>query len=357
MTRAPVLVIAEVGVNHNGSVALARRMIRAAARAGADVAKFQAFRPGRLVVAGAPKAAYQARNSGRRESQDVMLRRLELVPAQHRTLRAECRANGVDYMASPFDEESLRHVVRLRVRRLKLGSGEITNGPLLLAAARTRLPLILSTGMASLGEIEQALAVVAYGRRGGERRPSPKALSRVLSGRGVWADLQSSVTLLHCTTMYPAPFGDANLRAIDTLRRSFGLPVGYSDHTPGIAVALAAVALGATVIEKHFTIDRALPGPDQAASLEPAEFSALVRGVREIEQSLGDGRKSCALSELPNRDVARKSLRAAGRIRAGERLTERNVTAKRPGTGRSPMETWALLGARAPRDFEPDEPL
>lgn len=352
-----VFIIAEIGVNHDGSVPRARRLIREALRAGADAVKFQSFHVERLIVKGTRKASYQIRNTGGGESQDAMLARLALTPAAQRQLHDYATASGIEFLSSPFDEVSLRELARLGVRRLKIPSGEITNGPLLLAAARTRLPILLSTGMSSLGEVEEALAVIGFGLIRQASRPSRRTIQKALTSTAVWQALRAKVTLLHCTTQYPTPFADANLRAMQTLAGAFGLPVGYSDHTSGIAVALGAAALGATVIEKHFTLDRTLPGPDHKASLEPDEFAAMVHGVRAVEASLGGGRKACTPSELSNREIARKSLVAATAVRRGERLTAEMLTAKRPGNGRSPMDYWDLLNTRASRDLDADDRL
>jgi N-acetylneuraminate synthase len=326
-----VFVIAEAGVNHNGSLDLALELVDVAAAAGADAVKFQTFRAAALATAGAGKAAYQERTTGE-GSQRAMLERLELDEAAHRALADRAEARGIEFMSAPFDHESLDLLVRLGVRRLKLGSGELTNGPLLEAAARTGLPLILSTGMATLEEVTDAVRLV----------------------RAAGA---ADVTVLHCTTEYPAPPGEVNLRAIATMREALGVPVGYSDHTIGVTVTLAAVALGASVIEKHFTTDRTLPGPDHPASLEPAELAELVSTVRTVEEALGDGVKRPTASELPNLAVARKSLVAASPIAAGEAFTTANVAVKRPGTGISPMRIRDVLSRTASRDYAADELL
>ena len=326
-----VFVIAEAGVNHNGSLDLALDLVDIAAMAGADAVKFQTFRAASLATAGAEKAAYQRRTTGE-ESQLAMLERLELDEPAHRAIIARCEERGIEFMSAPFDHESLALLARLGVRRLKLGSGELTNGPLLRAAAETRLPLILSTGMATLDEVAAALALVRD------------------SGA-------TDVTILHCTTEYPAPPDEVNLRALTTMRDAFAVPIGYSDHTVGIAVALAAVALGATVIEKHFTSDRGLPGPDHPASLEPGELADLIRGVRTVEAALGDGAKRPSPSELPNLPIARKSLVAARAITAGEQFDDGNLAVKRPGSGISPMRYWEILERRASRAYAADELL
>lgn len=326
-----VFVIAEAGVNHNGSLDLALELVDVAAAAGADAVKFQTFRADALVTGSAGKAAYQQRATGD-GSQLAMLKRLELDESAHRAIAARCAERGIEFMSAPFDHESLDLLVRLDVRRLKLGSGELTNGPLLAAAARTGLPLILSTGMSTLEEVREALQLV----------------------RDAGSD---DVTLLHCTSEYPAPPDEVNLRAMATMRDALGVPVGYSDHTVGITVALAAVAMGASVIEKHFTTDRSLSGPDHRASLEPTELAELVATARTVEAALGDGVKRPSPSELPNLAVARKSIVAATSIGRGEPFTEGNLTVKRPGAGISPMRMPRILAQRASRAYEPDELL
>lgn len=343
------LIIAEAGVNHNGSLERALALVDAAAEAGADVVKFQTFRADALASDVAPKAAYQVRETGGGESQLAMLRRLELDEAAHHALIARCAERGIRFLSTPFDLGSLDLLLRLGISVLKLGSGEVTNAPLLLAAGRCGLPVILSTGMATLGEVEQALAAVAFGALHGDRQPDRAALSGILSTPEAWAVLRGRVTLLHCTTDYPTPYADVNLKAMDTLAGAFGLPVGYSDHTPGIAVSLAAVARGAVVIEKHFTLDRTLPGPDHKASLEPDELAELVAGARAVTAALGDGLKAPRPCEIPNIAVARKSLIAARDIAAGEVYTADAVAVRRPGSGRSPFDLWDTLGQPAPR--------
>ncbi len=353
-----VLVIAEAGVNHNGSVDRALRLVDAAAAAGADIVKFQTFRADRLVRRSARKAAYQRADGDPGETQFDLVRRLELDEAAFRRIAAHCRDGGIEFASTPFDEDSLDFLVSdLDVRRLKMPSGEITNGPLLLAAGRARRPVILSTGMATLGEIEAALAALAFGRLGSAAAPAGEDIALAGQSPEGQAELAASVTLLHCSSEYPAPLGDVHLRAMATLRRAFGLPVGYSDHTEGITVPIAAAALGAVVIEKHFTLDRALPGPDHRASLEPAELGAMVRAIREVEQALGTPHKGPQPGEADVRAVARKSLVAATAIAAGEAFTAANLTAKRPGGGRSPMTVWSLLGQPAPRAYAADEPI
>jgi N,N'-diacetyllegionaminate synthase len=329
-----VLIIAEAGVNHNGELALARRLVDAAATAGADLVKFQTFSADRLVTTDARKADYQSASSGADESQHAMLHRLELTRDMHTELLSHCRARRIGFFSTGFDIESMALLAGLGLDRFKIPSGEITNLPYLRYIGGLGKPLILSTGMATLGEIEAALAVL-------EQAGTPR----------------ERITVLHCNTQYPTPMADVNLRAMLTLRDAFGVQVGYSDHTLGIEVAVAAVALGATVIEKHFTLDRSMSGPDHQASLEPAELTAMVTAIRNIERALGDGIKRPTPSEANNRPVARKSLVAACAVRRGEPFTEQNVTVKRPGTGLSPMQLDAVLGRKAPRDFAADELL
>ena len=350
-------VIAEAGVNHNGDPALAHALVDAAVEAGADCVKFQTFKADKLASAGAKKAAYQEASTGPEESQRAMLRRLELSEAIHHELLGRCVRRGIEFLSTPFDQDSLRFLVDdLGLRRLKLGSGELTNGPLLLDAARTRLPLILSTGMASLGEVEDAVALLCFAWLHPDREPPPLDLRRPCIEKASDLLVQRLI-LLQCTTEYPAPFADVNLRAMDTLRERFGVLVGLSDHTPGIAAPIAAVARGARVIEKHFTLDRSLPGPDHGASLEPGELAAMITAIRQIEAALGRPEKTAAASELGNRAIARKGVVAAVAIAAGEPFTHATLTSKRPEQGLSPMRLWELLGRRAARAYAEDEPI
>lgn len=327
------LIIAEAGVNHNGDAALARRLIEAAAASGADLVKFQTFSAERLVTANAAKAPYQVAAAGPgEESQRSMLKRLELSPQLHASLIEHCRSCGIRFFSTAFDLQGVDLLVELGADLFKVPSGEITNLPYLRHIGSHGKPVILSTGMASLGEIEAALGVL-------EQAGTPR----------------NRITVLHCTTEYPAPMAEVNLRAMQTIQRAFDVAVGYSDHTVGIEVAVAAVALGAAVIEKHFTLDRNLPGPDHKASLEPAELRAMIAAIRNIEQALGSGIKSLTPSEAKNIDVARKSLVAARPIRTGETFTADNLTTKRPGIGVSPMRWDEVIGRRAQRDFGADE--
>ena len=351
----PTYIIAEAGVNHNGSLDLAQKLVYAAKDAGADAVKFQTFRADALASAVAPKAAYQQRLTEAGESQLEMLKRLELNRESHETLLPLAHELGLDFLSTPFDLGSLMLLDELGLETIKLPSGEMTNAPLLFETARRGKQVILSTGMSTLGDIEDALSFLALGYLEPDAAPSLSAARDTYAVPEARSVLGANVTLLHCTTEYPAPFADVNLSVLGTLRAAFGLRVGFSDHTPGLAAPTAAVALGAQVIEKHLTLDRTLPGPDHKASLEPAEFAALVTAVRQVEQALGSPFKLPAASERPNRAVARKSLVAALPIRAGEAFTAANLTLKRPGTGVSPIFYYEYLGRPAPRDFAADE--
>jgi N-acetylneuraminate synthase len=329
MSSAKVIVIAEAGVNHNGSLDTARRLVEAAKDAGADAVKFQTFKAEALVSRGAPKAAYQRRLTNADESQFDMLKRLELDAAAHADIMAHCRRVGIDFMSSPFDEDSADVLENLGLQRFKLGSGELTNLPLLAHVARKGKPLILSTGMATLGEVEAALD--AFHKHGG-----------------------TDVTLLHCVTQYPTPVEQVNLRAMLTLHAAFGVPVGYSDHTEGTEVAIAAVALGARVIEKHFTLDRCMEGPDHKASLEPGELARMVREIHSVCLALGDGIKRPALCEVANIPIARKSIVAARSIMKGAVISKEDLSIKRPGHGIAPADLDKIIGLRAATDLQAD---
>ncbi len=351
--HARVLVIAEAGVNHNGDLDLAIRLVESAVKAGADIVKFQTFRAESLATGKAGKAAYQARNDSSQETQLEMLRRLELSTAAHQVLISACQQYGITFLSTPFDHTSLRFLVdELGLSTLKFSSGDLTNGPLLLEGARRAQQIILSTGMASLGEVEEALAVLAFGYvADAQDTPSRGAFAAAYASAEGREVLRNRVRLLHCTTEYPAPAADVNLRAMQTLHHAFRLTVGYSDHTEGIAVPIAAVALGARVIEKHFTLDRRLPGPDHMASLESEDLTRMVHAIREVELAMGDGIKTPRPSEQANMSVARKSLVAAKPIHQGEPFTKDNVAVLRPGDGRSPMGYWDVLGETAAHDY------
>ncbi len=355
-----VLVIAEAGINHNGSLERALTMVDAAADAGADAVKFQTFRTDELVTASAPTAAYQASATGGEASQATMLRKLELDRAAHETLIQRCAERGVIFLSTPFDLPSLDLLsTGLGLGTLKFSSGDMTNGPLLLAAARTGCRLIVSTGMSTMDEVAEALGVIAFGLQHPEGHPDkPEALAAARTEPGMQARLIDIVTLLQCTSAYPTEFDEVHLRVMDSLSSTFGVPVGFSDHTPGILASLAAAARGARIIEKHFTLDRKLPGPDQAASLEPHEIAEMVRSIRIVERIVGDRTdKIPSPGEQDTARVARKSVVAARDIRDGELLTEQNLAVKRPGTGLSPMGYWGLLGRTAQRSYRRDEPI
>ncbi len=326
------LVIAEAGVNHNGDLILAKKLIDVAADAGADIVKFQTFNADRLVTRHAKKADYQIQATDSNESQHEMLRRLELTAEMHKELIAYCAARNIGFFSTGFDTESINLLVGLGQDNFKIPSGEITNLPYLRHIGHYAKPVILSTGMATLDEIKSALEVL---ERAGTKR--------------------DQITVLHCNTEYPTPMSDVNLQAMLSIRDALGVAVGYSDHTMGIEVAIAAVALGATVIEKHITLDRNLPGPDHKASLEPDELKAMITAIRNIELAMGDGIKRPSPSEIKNKPIARKSIVAACAIHAGEVFTESNLAVKRPGTGLSPMDWDDVLGRNALRDFAPDE--
>lgn len=327
-----VLIIAEAGVNHNGKIELAKNLVDVAVDAGADIVKFQTFKAEQLVTLTAPKAEYQMQTTNINLSQFEMLRQLELSAEMHQVLITHCGNLDIEFLSTGFDNISLNYLDSLGVERFKIPSGEITNLPYLRLVGAFDKPVILSTGMASLREIESALHVL---EKAGTQR--------------------TQITVLHCNTEYPTPMQDVNLRAMCTIRDALGVAVGYSDHTLGIEVPIAAVALGATVIEKHLTLDRNLPGPDHKASLKPDEFAKMVCNIRNIEQAMGDGIKRPSPSEDKNKAVARKSLVALKSIRAGDRFTAENITTKRPGIGISPMRWDEVMGQIAKRDFEADE--
>ena len=326
------LIIAEAGVNHNGDISLARQLVDAAAEAGADLVKFQTFNADRLVTRAAKKADYQNKATDSKESQHAMLRRLELTVDMHHELIAHCAARNIGFFSTGFDIESVDLLVNIGQDHFKIPSGEITNLPYLRHIGRLGKAVIFSTGMATMGEIEAAIDVL---EQAGTQR--------------------ANITVLHCTTEYPTPMDEVNLRAMQSIHSAFGVAVGYSDHTSGIEVPIAAVALGACVIEKHFTLDRNQPGPDHKASLEPEELKAMVTAIRNIEIALGDGIKRLTPSEARNKPIARKSLVANRTIKAGEVFSVQNITAKRPGTGVSPMRWDEVMGRAAPRDFAADE--
>lgn len=327
-----ILIIAEAGVNHNGSLAMAKQLAGVAKAAGADIVKFQTAKPELVISRFAEKAEYQKAETGEAESQLEMCKRIHLTFDEHAQLKEYCDSIGIAYLSTPFDLDSIDFLQQLGTPMWKVPSGEITNLPYLEKIAATKKPVILSTGMSMISEIEDALTILED------------------CGAG-------PITLLHCNTEYPTPIEDANLLAMQDLREQFGLPVGYSDHTAGIEADIAAAALGAVVIEKHFTLDKALPGPDHKASLSPEELTAMVAAVRKTELALGDGRKHVTESEAKNKPIARKSILAKRDIKKGETFTPENLTVKRPGDGISPMRWYDVLGKTAKRDFAEDEKI
>jgi len=326
------LIIAEAGVNHNGSVKIAKKLIDAARNCGADAVKFQTFIAEKLVIVNAQKAAYQKETTNTDETQFQMIKKLELSFKAHKELIDYCSKNGVIFFSSPFDLKSIDLLVELGLETIKIPSGEITNLPYLKKIGKLKKSIIISTGMADLGEIEDALDI--------------------LTSSGTEKD---KITVLHCNTEYPTPYKDVNLNAMITIKKAFGVRVGYSDHTLGIEVPIAAVALGAEVIEKHFTLDKNMEGPDHKASLEPNELKAMVNGIRKIEKALGDGIKKPSKSEQKNINVVRKSIAAIKPIKKGEKFNEENIGVKRPGIGISPMKWYEVIGKTAKKDFEIDE--
>ena len=350
------LIVAEAGDNHNGSIKMAKELIDAAVEAEADIVKFQTFRSEEVISRFAPKAEYQTITTDSSESQLDMVKKLELSNDEHKQLVQYCRQKGIKFLSTPFDIPSIQFLVdELHVEMLKIPSGEITSGPLLLKAAQTNKKIILSTGMSTLAEVEQALGVLAFGYMHLQEKPAREIFQQAYCSSLGQAILKEKVQLLHCTTEYPAPSVDVNLAVMDTLRQAFGLPVGFSDHTQGIAVAIAAVALGACIIEKHFTLDKELPGPDHRASLDPQELKAMVQAIRQVEQAIGQSLKIPAPSEIKNKPIARKSLVARCAIFEGDIFTEANITFKRPGIGISPMEYWNIMGKKAKRLYLDDE--
>ena len=330
MEKKSTFIIAEAGVNHNGSFELAKQLIDKAVWAGVDCIKFQTFNSKNLVSASAQKAEYQKKTTDNNESQLDMLRKLELSHEQFRELKDYCLEKGIQFLSTPFDLESIDFLAELGVKTWKIPSGEITNYPFLRAIGKRKESVIMSTGMCTLEEVHEAV--------------------KVLNEFG-----STDITLLHCTTEYPAPYDSVNLKAMITLQREFGCKVGYSDHTNGVEIPVAAVAMGAVVIEKHFTLDKNMEGPDHKASLEPDELKQMVQSIRNVEMALGDGIKLPSETEKKNIEIARKSIVSKCEIKKGESFSEENITAKRPGNGISPMKWEDVLGKIANRDFSADE--
>jgi N-acetylneuraminate synthase len=351
-----VYVIAEAGVNHNGKLELARQLIDHAADAGVDAVKFQTFDAKNLATRSAPKASYQQETTDAAESQLEMLRKLELPREWHWELRERARSRGIEFLSSAFDISSLAFLEELDMPFYKVPSGELTNGPLLWKFAKQGRPLVVSTGMATISEVEQALAVIAHAFNA---LKEPEDITDVWRGwsEPTWrASLQGRVTLLHCTSQYPTPMDECNLQAMDTLR-VFGLPVGYSDHTEGILIPAAAVARGAVLIEKHFTLDRKMPGPDHRASLEPAELAQMVKQIRDLQLALGDGNKCPQPSEWNTRQAARQYVVAARDIAAGAIISRDDLTTTRSGGGLPATELWGLIGRPAAHIYTAGESI
>ena len=323
------LIIAEAGVNHNGNFELAKQLVDKAVEGGADIVKFQTCKAENVISRYADKAEYQKVTTGEADSQLEMVRKLMLTYEEYGKLKEYCEEKGIEFLSTAFDLPSVDYLHSIGMRRWKIPSGEITNLPLLIKIAKLGEPIIMSTGMSELSEVADAIKVLKE------------------NGAG-------EITILHCTTEYPAPYEDVNLKAIDTMKETFGLPVGYSDHTKGLEIPVAAVARGACVIEKHFTLDRNMEGPDHKASIEPNELKQMVDMIRHVEVAIGDGIKKVSPSELKNQDIARKSIIAKAAIKAGDVFTEENITTKRPGSGINPMKWFDLLGKTAKHDYQED---
>lgn len=346
-----VYVIAEAGVNHNGQRDMAFALVDAAAESGADAVKFQTFDAAKLASKTAPKAAYQVKNTDDAESQLAMLKKLELPKEWHLDIQEHARRRGIEFLSTAFDTESLDFLSDLGMPFFKVPSGELTNGPLLWRFARTQKPLVLSTGMATLSEVEQGLAIVTHALA---HEDEPQNMDEVWRSWGIAENrhrLFGHVTLLHCTSQYPTPWSEVNLRAMDTLANAFGLEVGYSDHTEGALVSIAAVARGAKVIEKHFTLDRTLPGPDHKASLEPTELKSMICDIRALEQAIGSACKAPQASEWDTRKAARQQVVANRSIAKGAVITRQDLTTARSGGGLPAVELWGLIGKISLREY------
>jgi len=352
--QARTLIIAEAGVNHNGDIEKAKALIIAAKAAGADIVKFQTFKASNLVTEDAEMAEYQKQNTGSESSQYQMLKSLELSYEQFKALQDFSMQMGIVFLSTAFDFESLAFLdSELNLPLFKIPSGELTNAPFVLAHARLGKPLIVSTGMADIEEIERALSVIAFGYLfPNDDKPSIEKFEQAIQSEAGLQILKEKVTVLHCTTEYPTPLGDVNLRAMQTLEQTFNVNVGYSDHTEGVLVPSSAVALGATIIEKHFTLDKTLPGPDHKASLEPDELKLMVDNIRQVEQILGTPTKQPAASELKNKEVARKSIVASRDISQGQNISEDDVAILRPGGGLSPEHYWQIIGQVSQREYK-----
>lgn len=351
-------IIAEAGVNHNGSLELAKKLVDVAKISGADAVKFQTYKTENLVTQSAQQATYQVKNLGGETTQFDMLKKLELSYQQFKELKEYCNHQAIEFLSTPFDFESVDFLVHeLRLKTIKIPSGELTNSPFVHYLGTKQLPIILSTGMATIEEIHESLSFIAFGLEFPGEDVDVEKVETFYNTQRAKEVLKAYVKVLHCTTEYPAPYRTINLHAMKGLRDELRLPVGYSDHSEGITVPIAAVALGATVIEKHFTIDKTLPGPDHMASLNPIELESMVNGIRAVEQSLGSVIKEVTQIEIQNREAARKSIVAKERIVKGQPIARENLTFKRPGNGMSPSKFWSLVGKSATRNYEEDDLL
>lgn len=349
-------IIAEAGVNHNGSFSMAKKLVEVAKKAGADAVKFQTFRAENLVTKEAQQANYQVENLGEATSQYEMLKKLELSYEEFKLLKYYCDEIGIEFLSTPFDYESVDFLVDdLQMQTVKISSGELTNSPFIHYIATKQKKMIISTGMATIDEIHEALSFVAYGLAKPVANVSVNRVHSFYQTNEAKEVLQKYVTVLHCTTEYPAPFETINLKAMNQLEKELKLSIGFSDHSQGIAISIAAIGMGATIIEKHFTLDRKLPGPDHVASLEPSELVLMVEGIRQIERALGTGIKEPTAMELKNRVAARKSIVASRDIKQGETLEAANLNIKRPGNGLSPSKYWSLIGKKTTKFYHEDE--
>jgi len=351
-----ICIIAEAGVNHNGSIENAKALVDIAVKSGANIVKFQTGKPENVISRIAPKADYQLKTTGREESQLEMVKKLALKDSDYFELKTYCENKKIKFLSTPFDLDSVDLLAnRMDLPQLKLSSGEITNAPLLFKAAQTGKKIILSTGMSTLGEVETALGILGLGYLFPNKKPSLERARKIYCSNDCQNILKNNVILLHCTTEYPAPYSSVNLKMMDTLKKAFDIPVGLSDHTLGISVAIAAAARGAVVIEKHFTIDKNMEGPDHKASLEPFELKEMVKGIRAVEDALGNTVKIPASSEMKNIPIARRSLIAKTLIKKGEKFTKFNLTTKRPATGQSAIHYWDWLGEYSKKNYDEDD--
>ncbi|MEK5483877.1 MULTISPECIES: N-acetylneuraminate synthase [unclassified Viridibacillus] len=351
-------IIAEAGVNHNGSYSMAKKLVDVAKEAGANAVKFQTFRAENLVTKEAMQADYQVENLGKATSQYEMLKSLELSYEEFTALKSYCDEIGIEFLSTPFDHDSVDFLIEdLQMQTIKIPSGELTNSPFIHYIATKKKKMIISTGMATIAEIHEALSFVAYGLAKPYEEVSIENVQSYYKTNEAKEILQKFVTVLHCTTEYPAPFETINLKAMNQLAEELNLPIGFSDHSQGISVPIAATSMGATIIEKHFTLDRNLPGPDHVASLEPLELSAMIEGIRQIESALGTGLKEPTPIEMKNRVAARKSLVASTDIRQGEILKISNIAVKRPGNGISPSKYWSIIGEKSTKFYKEDEQI